>query len=134
MTLKEKILIQNGINLPNSGGNGLSPEEAIVILPEDSLMDVVSIEYQVIACTAKVKEWKQYEVTGQSLVFHGEKKLDKLTVAYLSSAENVNDIQKVDYYFDIISDFDSRDIISENEEEKMREMLRFVEEMERLTR
>ena len=94
MSLKETIKEKYNLDLPISGGDGSSPEEAIVI--ESKNESPQEVQEAVLKHYFDLKElpWKQLQ---QKLVRANSKPMEVLKVAYLKNEQTY----VMDWYFDL---------------------------------
>lgn len=98
MTLKELIASCFNVQLPISGGNGLTVESPIVI-EKEAEEDYVRIEYEIINYLNNLEQhsWKRYS---QRLLFVDGKNIDEVTIQLFSENETES-LGMKEYFFDI---------------------------------
>jgi hypothetical protein len=118
-------------DLPISGGMGNSIEAAVVLESAGPLNDYLSLEYQVMDLISRGRN-VSWEFKGQELVVKDDKKYDKLLVAVKGIHGNPMPLHLENHYFDITK---CNNMLGEvdKDEEKMRKMKSFLDEMLRLT-
>ena len=97
-SIKTHILINTGVLLPISGGNGQSKDQAVVIASEAKNV-LIKAENEFISATLDEGYWKKVE---QSLIIEDEKKYDKITI--LNFIENGDEVER-EFWFDITECF-----------------------------
>lgn len=103
MTLKTILKNDFDLDLPISGGSGLSIDDPVVI-ERSGINDYVSTEHTLLKYLAK-KRQVQYELVGQALLSHQGRRLDRITIQTIdSSTEGVRG-ETAHYYFDITDCF-----------------------------
>jgi hypothetical protein len=131
MDIRELLKGAFNEDLPISGGMGNSIEAAVVLESAGPLNDYLSLEYQVMDLISRGRN-VSWEFKGQELVVKDDKKYDKLLVAVKGIHGNPMPLHLEYHYFDITK---CNNMIGEVEkdEEKMRKMKSFLDEILRLT-
>ena len=101
MDIQKNIKEKTGVWLPISGGDGQSQDNPVIIGSLAKLM-IIDIENDYISCWLDDGMWKK---TQQSLVFDGDRKLDKIEIWHIS--ENHEESEHV-FWFDITECFGSK--------------------------
>jgi hypothetical protein len=101
MTLKELLKQDFQADLPISGGTGNSIDNPIVI-HRVGINDYTGTERFILDCLGKGRRIK-WRFLGQQLLFHEDKKIDKIKIEILQMNETEPHIEN--YYFDITECF-----------------------------
>ncbi len=102
--LKQLLSEKFKIDLPISGGNGLSLKAAIIIEQAD---DGIALEYKIIDYLAQMEE-KPWKFISQTLIQKDERYYDELNIALGADLG-----EKRQYFFDITADYLSNQKIIE---------------------
>jgi hypothetical protein len=99
MTLKDLLEKDFRTELPISGGFGNSIDNAIII-HKNGINDYVGTEYFILKCLGNARriEWK---TLGQDLLYHSNRKIDKIKIETKQLTETQIITQIENYYFDI---------------------------------
>ena len=131
MDIRELLKGAFNEDLPISGGMGNSIEAAVVLESAGPLNDYLSLEYQVMDLISRGRN-VSWEFRGQELIVKDDKKYDKLLVAVKGIHGNPMQLQLEHHYFDITKCNNMLGQV-DKDEEKMRKMKSFLDEMLRLT-
>ncbi len=131
MDIRELLKGAFNEDLPISGGMGNSIDAAVVLESAGPLNDYLSLEYKVIDFISRGRN-VSWEFKGQQLVIKDNRKYDKLLVAVKGINGNPMPLHLESHYFDITK---CNNMLGEvdKDEEKMRQMKSFLDEMLRLT-
>jgi len=100
MTIKALIKTQLGTDLPISGGDGWSLEDAI-ILHHNQHYDAIRLEYTIMHSLACIQK-QPFEFVEQLLLENGDRQYDRIEVKMITPMDRV---QHRYFYFDITDCF-----------------------------
>jgi hypothetical protein len=103
MTLKELLKKDFQVELPISGGTGNSIDNSIII-HRVGINDYTGTEHFILDCLGKGRRIK-WRILGQELLFHENKKIDKIKIETQQVAGTEIITQVENYYFDITECF-----------------------------
>jgi hypothetical protein len=103
MTLKELLKKDFQVELPISGGTGNSIDNPIII-HRVGINDYTGTEHFILDCLGKGRRIK-WRILGQELLFHENKKIDKIKIQTQQVAGTEIITQVENYYFDITECF-----------------------------
>lgn len=132
MDIRELIKKAFNEDLPISGGMGNSIEQAVIMDSAGPMNDYVSLEYQVMDLISLGRD-VSWELKGQELVVKDARKYDKLMVAVKGINGNPMPLQMEYHYFDITKCMNILSNEKQRNDEKMRKMKSFLDEMNRQT-
>lgn len=119
-------------DLPISGGMGNSIEKAVILESAGPMNDYMSLEYQVMDLIS-IGRNVSWELKGQELVVIDDRNYDKLTVAVKGINDNPMPLHLEVHYFDITKCMNMLPDEKYRNDEKMRKMKSFLDEMNRQT-
>lgn len=94
MDIQQHILINTGVLLPISGGNGQSKEQAVVISPKYK-HKFIQVQNDFISLGIDEGRWRK---VGQSLIVDDGRKCDKVTIHQYLDDDSI--VERV-FWFDI---------------------------------
>ena len=130
MDIRELIKKAFNEDLPISGGMGNSIEEAVILEKAGPMNDYVSLEYQVMDLISMGRD-VSWELKGQELLVKDDRKYDKLMVAVKGINGNPVPLQHEYHYFDITKCMNILSNEKQRNDEEMRKMKSFLDEMNR---
>ena len=132
MDIRELIKKAFNEDLPISGGMGNSIEEAVILESAGPINDYVSLEYHVMDLISQGRD-VSWELKGQELLVKDDRKYDKLTVAVKGINANTMPLQLEYHYFDITKCMNILPDEKQRNDEEMRKMKLFLDEMNKQT-
>jgi hypothetical protein len=132
MNIRELLKKAFNEDLPISGGMGNSIEEAVVLESAGPLNDYLSLEYQVMDLISLGRD-VSWELKGQEFLVKDDRKYDKLVVAVKGINGNPMPLQLENHYFDITKCMNMPPNENQRNDEEMRKMKSFLDEMLRQT-
>jgi len=132
MNIRELLKKAFNEDLPISGGMGNSIEEAVVLESAGPLNDYPSLEYQVMDLISLGRD-VSWELKGQEFLVKDDRKYDKLVVAVKGINGNPMPLQLENHYFDITKCMNMPPNENQRNDEEMRKMKSFLDEMLRQT-
>jgi hypothetical protein len=133
-TMDIRELIRKAFNedLPISGGMGNSIEEAVILESAGPMNDYLTLEYRVMDLISKGRD-VSWELKRQSLVVKDDRKYDKLEVAVKGINGNPMPLRLENHYYDITKCMNVLLYDNQYDDEKMKNMKSFVDEVLRET-
>ena len=132
MYIRELIRKAFNEDLPISGGMGNSIAEAVILESAGPMNDYLSLEYRVMDLISKGRD-VSWELKRQSLVVKDERKYDKLEVAVKGINANPMPLRLEYHYYDITKCMNVLLYDNQYDDEKMKNMKSFVDEVLRET-
>jgi len=104
MTIREMLKEDFGVDLPIKGGSGNSIDNPVILIKTEGPNAYVDVEYAYLKYLGLGRsiEWK---TLSQELVFHGDRKIDKLRIETKQHTDTEIITQIEAYYFDITEVF-----------------------------
>lgn len=106
MNIREQIRKDFGVDLPVKGGSGISIEDPLEIELTE-INDYIGAEYAFLKYLGLGRgiEWRVIE---QALLYHNDKKIDKIVIETKEFTEDEIITQTENYYFDITECFNKK--------------------------